>query len=89
MRRVRSEITPRLRQIQAKLETLPQRAGSQFRDETPIKSGNARRNTSTVGNEIRADYAYAVRLQNGWSRQAPSGMRDPTILWINRDIRTW
>lgn len=89
MRKTRSEITPRLAQLRNQLDQLPQRAGVEFRSATPIDTGNARRNTSAVGKEIRADYAYAYRLQTGYSRQAPDGMRDPTIQWIRQDIRKW
>lgn len=46
---------------------------------TPIASGNARRNTKKQSNKIVSDYAYADRLDNGYSKQAPSGFTKPTI----------
>ena len=49
-----------------------------FRDITPIRSGNARQNTHLQGNRIFADYPYAERLDEGYSRQAPEGMTQPT-----------
>jgi hypothetical protein len=49
-----------------------------FKDITPIRSGNARRNTFLKNLNIEADYAYAGKLDTGYSRQAPSGMTVPT-----------
>jgi len=50
-----------------------------FVKNTPVRSGNARRNTRKSGNAIDANYAYAQRLEEGYSRQAPKGMTEPTI----------
>lgn len=50
-----------------------------FVDKTPKRSGNARRNTSARGNTILADYPYAGRLDEGYSKQAPNGMSKPTL----------
>lgn len=49
------------------------------------KPGNARRKTVLQGNEIQANYPYAVRLEEGYSSQAPKGMTEPTI----KDIREY
>lgn len=47
---------------------------------TPKRSGNAQRNTKLVNEEIRADYAYALRLDQGWSKQNGGvGMSKPTL----------
>lgn len=46
---------------------------------TPKRSGNARRSTKLENNTIDADYAYAERLDQGYSKQAPRGMSDPSI----------
>jgi hypothetical protein len=35
---------------------------------------------------IKADYAYAHRLDTGWSSQAPDGMVDPTIAYMEKLI---
>lgn len=45
---------------------------------TPKLSGNARRNTKLSGNKILAQYAYAQRLDKGYSGKAPDGMTKPT-----------
>lgn len=67
------------------------RSGDFFKKTTPIDKGNARRNTFTVKNTIKANYAYAGELDAGKSRQAPKGMSDPTIDFIedefNREIK--
>lgn len=52
---------------------------------TPERSGNARRNTKKSGNAIDANYAYAQRLEEGWSSKAPKGMTEPTI----KDVRDY
>lgn len=49
--------------------------------------GNARRKTILKDNEIFADYAYARRLDEGWSKQSPKGMIEPTIEAVQRYIK--
>lgn len=51
--------------------------------------GNARRNTTLANRTIRANYAYAYRLdkmrgpgRSRWSKQAPRGMTEPTRQFI-------
>lgn len=71
-----------------------------FRDITPVKTGNAKRNTRKVNDEIHADYPYAGVLDKGrhmtnrgmrGSTQAPRGMSFPTIQkfgrWISQYLR--
>jgi hypothetical protein len=55
---------------------------------TPVRSGNARRNTELdrINNTISADYPYAGRLNNGWSKQAPDGMTEPAIEYMKRSV---
>jgi hypothetical protein len=59
----------------------------EFLKNTPVKTGNARANTSLQGNVIEADYPYAFVLDAGrgfrdgqmrGSEQAPDGMSEPT-----------
>ena len=54
---------------------------------TPIKSGHARKKTSVSLDEIRASYPYAKRLDQGYSKQSPQGMTDPTVKFLNNYIR--
>ena len=67
---------------------ISQEAYRKFVEVTPIKTGNAKRNTKLNGNEINADYQYANVLDKGrhmtnkgmrGSDQAPDGMTKPTI----------
>lgn len=73
---------------QRQLKELPELAEDQFKLLTPIKSGNARINTNLNSkNEIVADYAYAQRLDQGWSkRQAPKGMTAPFAVWWRKQL---
>jgi hypothetical protein len=50
-----------------------------FLEHTPVKTGNAKRRTSKNSSQIIADYPYARRLDQGWSKQHPEGMVKPTI----------
>ena len=67
-----------------------------FVAQTPVRSGNARRNTSLASMKdsktglskatIEGDYAYAQRLDEGWSKQSPNGMTGPTERYIERRL---
>ena len=57
-----------------------------FKDQTPIDRGNARRNTRKTKTTIVGDYPYAARLDEGWSKQAPKGMTEPTVEYIEKDL---
>jgi hypothetical protein len=74
------------REFQQLMDDLPdavrdswKRSGDYFKDITPKLTGNAQGKTRTQQNVINADYAYAGRLDEGYSRKAPNGMSDPTI----------
>jgi len=49
------------------------------KENTPVASGNARNKTIKKGNKIVSNYAYAGRLNEGYSKQAPKGFTKPTI----------
>lgn len=68
-------------------DQLLKETGDYFKSVTPIKTGNARRNTNRSGNVITADYVYANQLDNGSSQQAPNGMIEPTIVFIDRRLK--
>ena len=70
------------KRIQTEFAAIPPAAFVFFEKETPIRTGNARRNTQLKGNEIQANYAYAQSLDDGYSRQAPQGMSNPTERYI-------
>lgn len=59
-----------------------------MRSITPIDKGNARRHTYSNGNEIHADYPYAQRLDDNWSKQTKGkGIVKPTIDHLEELIR--
>jgi hypothetical protein len=71
-----------------KVEQLPQKAADYYKSITPIDTGNARKNTKLEGDKtIHADYAYAQRLDQGWSKQAPKGMTKPTEQWLKGQFK--
>ncbi len=82
----RKQFDQLLKQAPVEVNKAWQAAGSKYRDLTPVKSGNARRNTRVKGREILADYAYADRLDKGWSSQAPEGMSAETLDYFNQQI---
>tara|TARA_R110000764_G_scaffold94779_5_gene178569 strand:- start:723 stop:1007 length:285 start_codon:yes stop_codon:yes gene_type:complete len=55
------------------------------KENTPIKSGNARNKTTIQGDKIVSNYGYAGKLNEGYSRQAPNGFTEPTIEQLNKD----
>jgi len=74
-------IVKKLREIEIMLdENKLATEGAKFmKSITPIRSGNARRNTYARGDTIHAEYPYAKRLDEGWSQQNQTGLIDPTI----------
>lgn len=83
------EINRRLQQIkdQTRDTKIAREAFDVFKRNTPMASGNARRNTRLVNNEIRADYPYAGRLDQGYSDKSPNGMTEPTLEAIKKYIK--
>lgn len=83
------EIRKRLTELSQAFDpkTMAQEAYKHFRDLTPVRTGNARRNTTLKGDEIQANYAYATRLDQGYSSQAPDGMTRPTEQFIQEYIK--
>ena len=68
-------------------DQIAQDAFNFFVKETPFRSGNARSRTKlTNKSSIDANYAYAQRLDEGWSKQSPDGMVQPTIDELNKTI---
>ena len=83
---VKDEITPDLERSIRQLDQVPEGAYKIFRSHTPIRSGNARRQTVLRKTTIEANYNYAVRLDKGASNQAPDGMTKPTEAYIKRSL---
>jgi hypothetical protein len=84
---VNNTIGPSLRKIKAQLNELPEDAYKVFVQETPIRSGNARRNTKLRNNKtIVANYNYAKKLDEGASKQSPDGMTKPMEEFIRKQL---
>ena len=83
------EISKRINQLQDSLTgvKLADEAYKVFRANTPVRSGNARRNTNLYQDSIEANYAYAQRLDGGYSKQSPRGMTKPTDDYISKWIQ--
>ena len=78
----------KLKTVQRQLANVPQEAYNYWRSITPIDSGNARRSTNLKGSTIEANYAYADRLDKGWSKQyGGKGMTKPTTDFIRRRVK--
>jgi hypothetical protein len=78
----------KLKNQQKAVEKLPVRAEQFFVSQTPIDKGNARRSTKLgKDNVIHANYAYAQRLDDGWSSQSPQGMTKPTEKWLEKEFK--
>lgn len=71
-------------------EDLMQRSYTFLKSKTPIRSGNARKSTKLQKKNrvINSDYAYAGRLDEGWSKQAPKGFTDPTQKEMDKIVDT-
>lgn len=53
-------------------------------DETPVDTGRARRGWRRKKQEVLNNVEYTPYLEDGHSKQAPSGIMMPTIKEINR-----
>lgn len=84
---INDQITKDIDRIKRELKAVPQEAIKEFRSLTPIRSGNARRRTTLQGDTIQANYPYAQRLDEGYSKQAPSGITKPWELWFRKRIK--
>lgn len=83
----KDRITTSLIQISKELATIPRQAHQQFVELTPKDTGNARSKTKLNRNVIEADYAYAKRLDKGYSKQSPKGMTAPLRDWMRRKLQ--
>jgi hypothetical protein len=82
-----SQVSSKIKKIQNKLDKVPDEAYKVFVANTPVRSGNARRNTKIKKDTIQANYPYAKRLNEGWSKQSPKGMVEPTLNFIRKRIK--
>lgn len=84
---MQNNITNQINKIKKKLKKVPQEAYDFFYDQTPIRSGNARSKTKLKKDTIVANYPYAQRLDEGYSKQAPKGMTEPTQKFVDKRVK--
>lgn len=77
-------MTRSLVDLEKRIDAIPREAYDHFVSITPKDKGNARRNTQLKGSTIHANYAYAQRLDEGYSKQAPKGMTEPTTKFVEK-----
>ena len=91
----KGDISKMLSKMKKELKDVPKEAYQFFLKQTPVKTGNARRNTKLKGNTIQANYQYAEVLDKGrhmtnrgmrGSVQAPEGMTKPTEEFIQKRV---
>jgi hypothetical protein len=91
----KGDISQMLSKMKKELKNVPKEAYQFFVKQTPVKTGNARRNTKLKGNIIQANYQYAEVLDKGrhmtsrgmrGSEQAPEGMTKPTEEFIQKRV---
>jgi len=85
-----------LREFERKFQKLIKDVGNETikvaRAETPIRSGRARNNwtkqDTRQGFEVENSVPYIGLLDKGYSKQAPRGIRKPTVRKMTGYIRT-
>jgi len=91
----KGDVSQILSKMKKELNNIPKEAYQFFVKQTPIKSGNAKRNTKLKGKTIEANYQYAEVLDKGrhmtsrgmrGSDQAPEGMTKPTEDFIQQRV---
>lgn len=87
IRKISDRITPSIDNLQRNLPRAVAQTYKFFVSVTPRDSGNARKKTKLKGNVIEARYAYAKRLDEGYSKKAPQGMVKPTVKFLERLLR--
>jgi regulator of replication initiation timing len=72
--------------LERNVKDLSKGAHEVFVENTPERTGNAKRKTRLQGDKIIADYNYSQELDEGYSRKKPKGMTQPTEQWIEDEI---
>lgn len=82
-------LTKKLSKVAGLKQAVMPQALDTFVRSTPIRTGNARRNTRLQGDTISAAYNYASKLDGGSSIQAPSGMTIPTVKQFDKLVNAF
>jgi hypothetical protein len=83
----RDKMTPSLRRMARGVKELPEFAFNAFVGYTPFRTGNAISKTRLNRTVIEANYPYAKRLDEGYSKQARRGMTEPTLRDVKRYLQ--
>lgn len=84
----RNRIATTLASVEKELASVPPQAHQQMVQLTPKDRGNARNKTTLYSKSvIQANYPYAKRLDEGYSKQAPRGMTRPLKEWLKRKLQ--
>lgn len=82
-----TQFNRQMAEAKAALDDLPQFAEKEMQKNTPVRSGNARRNTKLQGNTVTANYPYAERLEDNYSPQTRGrGIITPTEQEIQKEV---
>lgn len=81
---VKSNIAKAMDDYSKIASTVAKKTYTYFKEQTPIRTGNARRNTRLKHQTIEANYNYASKLDEGYSQQAPEGMTGPSIDYMEK-----
>ena len=84
---ITNTISAKIKKIQQKLAALPKETLNEFVKNTPKRTGNARRKTKLKSKEIHANYPYAQKLDEGYSKQSPKGMTEPTLAFLKKRLK--
>lgn len=87
VRKERDIMSTSLNRILRDLDRVPQAAFEFWRDNTPKRTGNARRKTRLRNTTIEANYPYARVLDKGHSKQAPDGLVKPTEEFLDQHLK--
>lgn len=87
IKKTRDTVTSNINRIKQDLRGVPRQALAFWIKTTPKDTGNARSKTKLQGSTIVADYDYAQRLDQGYSKKAPRGMSEPTTKFIESKVR--
>lgn len=86
--KIDNSINKNIQNAKVALANYPKQAEAKLKSLTPIDTGNARNKTRLVGKDkIEANYPYAQRLDQGWSKQAPEGMTKPFGEWVQEKMK--
>lgn len=82
-----TEFNKQIEQARSAFDDLPEFAEKTMKANTPVRTGNARRNTNLQGNSVVADYPYSQRLEDNYSPQTRGqGIIAPTEREIQREV---